>query len=158
MLKFLVFSLTLPLTLSKPQRDTYGAPYSPPQSTYDSYSAPAPAPSYSAPAPSYNAPTVQLPPLDYYKHETHHYYHAGPPKVVHVPVAVTQKPYVVHVPQNVPVNFVPVQVPTQPPPQIQYVQQPVQYAQYGGSFEDPYVKRKELARSTMLSLSKFLHS
>ena len=40
---------------------------------------------------------AQLPNYDYYKHETHHYYHAGPPKVVQVAVPVTQKPYVVQV-------------------------------------------------------------
>ena len=54
---------------------------------------------------------VELPAADYYKHETHHYYHAGPPRVYKVHVPVTQKPYTVHVPQNVPVNFVPVNVP-----------------------------------------------
>ena len=56
---------------------------------------------------------VQLPPADYYKHETHHFYHAGPPRVYQVRVPVTQRPVTVHVPQNVPVNFVPVHVPTQ---------------------------------------------
>ena len=54
-----------------------------------------------------------MPPNDYYKHESHHFYHAGPPRVYQVHVPVTQKPVTVHVPQNVPVNFVPVQVPTQ---------------------------------------------
>ena len=54
-----------------------------------------------------------MPQNDYYKHESHHFYHAGPPRVYQVHVPVTQKPVTVHVPQNVPVNFVPVQVPTQ---------------------------------------------
>merc|ERR1711974_573326 len=85
-------------------------------------------PSYSAPAPSYSAPSVQsvqveLPNYDYYKHEQHHYYHAGPPRVFHVKVPVTQRPYTVHVPQNVPVNFVPVSVPRQDLPAIQVLEQ-----------------------------------
>ena len=41
--------------------------------------------------------SAQLPNADYYKHEHHHFYHAGPPKVVQVAVPVTQKPYVVQV-------------------------------------------------------------
>ena len=60
----------------------------------DSYTAPE-APSYSPrtySAPSYQAPVqtvqVKLPNLDYYKHEQHHYYHAGPPRVFHVKVFV----------------------------------------------------------------------
>ena len=44
------------------------------------------------------------------------------PKVVHVKVPVTQKPYVVQVPQNVPVQFVGVNVPTPAPPRVQVVQ------------------------------------
>jgi len=116
--------------LSDPAPDTsYGAPLAPaysPNPTYDSYN---------APAASYRAPVQQVypvPNLDYYKHETHHYYHAGPPKVIHVRVPVTQRPYTVHVPQGVPVNFVPVQVPTQAAPPIQVIQQPSQYVAYGG--------------------------
>merc|ERR1711997_1081109 len=101
-----------------------------------SYSAPAKPsyrPSYSAPAPSYQTVEVELPDYDYYKHEQHHYYHAGPPRVFHVKVPVTQRPYTVHVPQGVPVNFVPVQVPTQAAPPIQVIQQPSQYVAYGES-------------------------
>merc|ERR1711892_524640 len=149
MLKFVVLALITSLALSdpEPQGDSYGAPsapaYSPPpqRQNYDSYSAPV----------QQVQIQQQLPQLDYFKHETHHYYHAGPPKVIHVRVPVTQKPYIVHVPQGVPVNFVPVQVPRQPAPQIQVIQQPAPYVQYGGSVHDPYVKRKELARSALLS-------
>ena len=58
-----------------------------------SYGAPA-APVYSPTPSSYSAPAPgQVPDYDYYKHEHHHFYHAGPPKVVHVKVPVTQKPY-----------------------------------------------------------------
>ena len=59
--------------------------------TDSTYGAPA-APVYS-PTPQYSAPAAQLPNYDYYKHDHHHYYHAGPPKVIHVKVPVTQKPY-----------------------------------------------------------------
>merc|ERR1711997_345159 len=115
-----------------------------------SYSAPAKPsyrPSYSAPAPSYQTVEVELPDYDYYKHEQHHYYHAGPPRVYHVKVPVTQKPYTVHVPQNVPVNFVPVSVPTQQLPGIQIIEKdPFTYFDQG----DPYVQRKELVKGALL--------
>merc|ERR1719220_1412950 len=109
--------LLLP-SLSLTQSDSYGAPalspisYSPPEQQ-----------SYQAPRPSYTQQAPQqIPNYDYYKHETHHFYHAGPPRVVHVKVPVTQKPYVVQVPQNVPIKFVPVQVPPPPTPPVQVVQ------------------------------------
>merc|ERR1711997_329582 len=139
--------------------DSYTAPSAPsappaapaPRASYrPSYSAPAKPsyrPSYSAPAPSYQTVEVELPDYDYYKHEQHHYYHAGPPRVFHVKVPVTQKPYTVHVPQNVPVNFVPVSVPSQQLPGIQIVQKdPFTYFDYG----DPYVQRKELVKGALL--------
>merc|ERR1719445_2532206 len=134
--------------------------------TDSTYGAPA-APVYS-PTPQYSAPAAQLPNYDYYKHDHHHYYHAGPPKVIHVKVPVTQKPYVVQVPQNVPVKFVPVSVPTPPTPPVQVVQvQPQQaysqpqhihhYPVSGGyqggyqGYQDPgYVTRKELVKSGLL--------
>ena len=122
--------------------DSYTAPEAPQaaRASYrPSYSAPA-KPSYSAPSrPSYQTVEVELPDYDYYKHEQHHYYHAGPPRVFHVKVyhpasdnyntvdclqvPVTQRPYTVHVPQNVPVNFVPVSVPRQDLPGIQVLEQ-----------------------------------
>merc|ERR1711997_385305 len=115
-----------------------------------SYSAPAKPsyrPSYSAPAPSYQTVEVELPDYDYYKHEQHHYYHAGPPRVFHVKVPVTQRPYTVHVPQNVPVNFVPVSVPRQDLPGIQVLEQdPFTYFDTGS----PYVQRKELVKGALL--------
>merc|ERR1711990_1107871 len=121
--------------------DSYTAPPAPQAarpSYRPSYSAPG-KPSYAAPAPSYQTVEVELPDYDYYKHEQHHYYHAGPPRVFHVKVPVTQRPYTVHVPQNVPVNFVPVSVPRQDLPGIQVVQQdPFTYFD-----SDPYIKRKE---------------
>merc|ERR1712123_174993 len=139
MLKFVVLALITSLALSdpEPQGDSYGAPsapaYSPPpqRQNYDSYSAPSSSyNSYNTPT-SYQAPVQQvqiqqqLPQLDYSKHETHHYYHAGPPKVIHVRVPVTQKPYIVHVPR-------------QPLPQIQVIQQPAPYVQSA-----PYVQYGE---------------
>merc|ERR1711997_64518 len=115
-----------------------------------SYSAPAKPsyrPSYSAPAPSYQTVEVELPDYDYYKHEQHHYYHAGPPRVFHVKVPVTQRPYTVHVPQNVPVNFVPVSVPRQDLGPIQVLEQdPFTYFDYSS----PYVQRKELVKGALL--------
>merc|ERR1712080_254461 len=125
---------------SSRQSDGYGAPYAPPQQ-YQS-------------RPSYD--TQPKHDYDYYKHEHHHYYHAGPPRVYKVPVPVTQKPHIVHVPQNVPVKFVGVNVPVPPP--VQYVGQPVEITpQHGGvyhhsgDFDDPYIKRKELIKSGLLS-------
>merc|ERR1711997_965990 len=115
-----------------------------------SYSAPAKPsyrPSYSAPASSYQTVEVELPDYDYYKHEQHHYYYAGPPRVFHVKVPVTQRPYTVHVPQNVPVNFVPVSVPRQDLPGIQVLEQdPFTYFDSGS----PYVQRKELVKGALL--------
>merc|ERR1712020_8537 len=117
--------------------DSYTAPQAPRASYRPSYSAPA-KPSYSAPVrPSYQTVEVELPDYDYYKHEQHHYYHAGPPRVFHVKVPVTQRPYTVHVPQNVPVNFVPVSVPEQ---------DPFTYFDSGS----PYVQRKELVKGALL--------
>merc|ERR1740129_1093594 len=119
----------------------------------DSYRAPSySAPSYSAPSTSYSAPSyntvqsVQLPQNDYYKHESHHFYHAGPPRVYQVHVPVTQKPVTVHVPQNVPVNFVPVQVPTQDLGPLSVIELDPFADHYG----DPYVKRKELVKGALL--------
>merc|ERR1712130_997518 len=107
MLSALVFLGTLSSCLladTLPLSDTYTAPAAP----KTSYSSPQSynAPSYSVPqSASYSSPgaqtvAVELPAADYYKHETHHYYHAGPPRVYKVHVPVTQKPYTVHVPQN----------------------------------------------------------
>ena len=67
--------------------DSYTAPQAPRASYRPSYSAPA-KPSYSAPSPSYQTVEVELPDYDYYKHEQHHFYHAGPPRVFHVKVTV----------------------------------------------------------------------
>ena len=67
--------------------DSYTAPQAPRASYRPSYSAPA-KPSYSAPGPSYQTVEVELPDYDYYKHEQHHFYHAGPPRVFHVKVTV----------------------------------------------------------------------
>merc|ERR1719242_1826929 len=136
--------------------DSYTAASAPlaapaPRASYrPSYSAPAKPsyrPSYSAPASSYQTLEVELPDYDYYKHEQHHYYHAGPPRVFHVKVPVTQRPYTVHVPQNVPVNFVPVSVPRQDLPGIQVLEQdPFTYFDTGS----PYVQRKELVKGALL--------
>merc|ERR1712203_305703 len=127
-------------------RPSYSAPakpsYSAPSTSYSS-----PSSSYSAPSPSYQTVSVELPAHDYYKHEQHHYYHAGPPRVYHVKVPVTQRPYTVHVPQNVPVNFVPVSVPRQDLGPIQVLQQdPFTYFDYSS----PYVQRKELVKGALL--------
>merc|ERR1712117_616243 len=118
------------------RQDAYGAPSAP--AYQDSYTAPSySAPSYSAP--SYNAvQSVQLPPNDYYKHESHHFYQ--------VQVPVTRKPVTVHVPQNVPVNFVPVHVPTQDLGPLSVVELDPFADHYG----DPYVKRKELVKGALL--------
>jgi len=147
---------TLPLsdsyTAPAAPKTLYSAPqsYNPPQS----YNAPQSydAPSYSAPQ-SYSSPGVQtvaveLPAADYYKHETHHYYHAGPPRVYKVHVPVTQKPYTVHVPQNVPVNFVPVNVPARHDLGPISVVELDPFSSY--DFDDPYVKRKELVKGALL--------
>merc|ERR1711894_798829 len=150
----LVSSVSLVLSdYTKPapirRQDAYGAPSAP--AYQDSYSAPSyRAPSYSGPtysAPSYNTvQSVELPPNDYYKHETHHFYHAGPPRVYQVQVPVTRKPATVHVPQNVPVNFVPVHVPTQDLGPLSVVELDPFADHYG----DPYVKRKELVKGALL--------
>merc|ERR1711953_532680 len=117
--------------------DSYTAPPAPRQSYKPSYK-----PSYSPP--SYQAPSqVQTVQVELPNHD----YHAGPPRVFHVKVPVTQKPYTVHVPQNVPVNFVPVSVSTQQLPGIQVVQQdPFTYFDSGS----PYVQRKELVKGALL--------
>ena len=68
--------------------DSYTAPQALRQFYKPSYK-----PSYSPP--SYQAPSqvqtvqVELPNYDYYKHDHHHYYHAGPPRVFHVKVQQT---------------------------------------------------------------------
>merc|ERR1712020_425223 len=128
--------------------DSYTAPQAPRASYRPSYSAPA-KPSYSAPArPSYQTVEVELPDYDYYKHEQHHYYHAGPPRVFHVKVPVTQRPYTVHVPHNVPVNFVPVSVPRQDLPGIQVIEQdPFTYFDSGS----PYVQRNGMVKGAILT-------
>jgi len=99
-----------------------------PLADVNTYGAPS-APVYGPQPQSYQG-SAQLPNADYYKHEHHHFYHAGPPKVVQVAVPVTQKPYVVQVPQNVPVQFVGVNVPTPAPPPPRVIQVQPQYGQY----------------------------
>merc|ERR1711874_874801 len=106
--------------------DSYTAPPAPRQSYKPSYKPSYSPPSYQAP-PQVQTVQVELPNYDYYKHDHHHYYHAGPPRVFHVKV--------------------PVSVPTQQLPGIQVVQQdPFTYFDSGS----PYVQRKELVKGALL--------
>ncbi|XP_023320845.1 leucine-rich repeat extensin-like protein 3 isoform X5 [Eurytemora carolleeae] len=168
----LLFLPSLALAAPKPDSSSsYGAPHAP---VYDSYSAP-PAPTYAKQ--QYYPPQQQyVNPPDSHVH--HHYYHQAQP-VVQVPITpqpyVVQVPQNVPV-QFVPINVdvPPPQYQTVPvhlAPQQGYVlpgpvAAPYQYpgpspyagspfgggglGGFGGGFDDPYIKRKELIKSGLL--------